>query len=287
MTEHDRFMAAEEAGRVASEKQVSGRHISTQKKTPTHHYGFLTEQMSTKKGLRQFGQKGADALMKELQQLIDQRVMHPHDATTLSRNEKRSALKYLMFLKEKPCGKVKGRGCADGRKQRLYKSKEETSLPTVRVESLFLSSMIDAKEDCKVITCDIPGQANIDEQLFLKFDGDLVELLIQVDLMYQSYVTYEGKQPMLYMELDKALYGTLQAALLFWQKLSAFLIDKHGFEQNEYDWCVINKMIEGKQCTIAWYVDDIKMSHAKQGVLENLLTSLNEEFGKEAPLTVT
>ena len=265
-TEHDQFMAAEEAGRVASDLQVSGRLVSTRIKTPAHHYGFLTEQMSTKKGLRQFGQKGTDALMKELQQLNDRRVMHPCDATTLSRSEKYSALKYLMSLKEKRCGKVKGQGCADGRKQRLYKSKEETSSPTIWVESLFLSSMIDTKEDRKVITCDIPGafmQANIDEQLFLKFNGDLVELLIQVDPTYQPYVTYKGKQPVLYTELDKALYGTLQAALLFWQKLSTFLIDKHGFEQNEYDWCVINKMIEGKQCTIAWYVDDIKMLHAQ------------------------
>ena len=283
-------MAAEEAGRVVSDLQVSGRRVSTRKKTPACHYGFLMEQMSAKKGLRQFGQKGADALMKELQQLIDRRVMHPRDATTLSRSEKYSTLKYLMFRKEKRCGKVKGRGCADGRKQQLYKSKEETSSPTVRVESLFLSSMIDAKEDRKVITCDIPGafmQATIDEQLFLKFDGDLVELLIQVDPTYQPYIMYEGKQPVLYAELDKALYGTLQAALLFWQKLSAFLIDKHGFERNEYDWCVINKMIEWKQCTIAWYVNDIKMLHAQQEVLEGLLTSLNGEFGKEAPLTVT
>ena len=69
--------------------------------------------MSAKKGLRQFRQKGADALMKELQQLIDQRVMHQRDATTLSRSEKYSDLKYLMFLKEKQCSKVKGRGCAN------------------------------------------------------------------------------------------------------------------------------------------------------------------------------
>ena len=283
-------MAAEEAGRAASDLQVSGRRVSTRIKTPARHCGFLMEQMSAKKGLRRFSQKGADALMKELQQHIDWRVMHPRNATALSQSEKYSALKDLMFLKEKRCGKVKGRGYANGRKQRLYKSKEETSSPTVRVESLFLSSMIDAKEDCKVITCDIPGafmQANIDEQLFLKFDRDLVELLIQVDPTYQPYITYKGKQPVLYMELDKALYGTLQAALLFWQKLSAFLIEKHGLEWNEYDWCIVNKMIEGKQCTIAWYVNDIKMSHAQQEVLEGLLTSLNEEFGKEAPLTVT
>ena len=46
-------------------------------------------------------------------------------------------------------------------------------------------------------------------------------------------------------------------------------------------------MIKGKQCTIAWYINDIKLSHTQQEVLEGLLTSLNEEFGKEAPLTVT
>ena len=80
-------------------------------------YNFLTAQMSAKIGLRQFGQKGANALMKELQQLIDQRVMRPRDANTLSRGKKKNALKYLMFLKEKRCGKVKGWGCADGRKQ--------------------------------------------------------------------------------------------------------------------------------------------------------------------------
>ena len=80
-------------------------------------YNFLTVQMSAERGLHQFGQKGVDALIKELQQLIDQWVMHPCDANILSRGEKKSSLKYLMFLKEKQCRKEKGRGSADGRKQ--------------------------------------------------------------------------------------------------------------------------------------------------------------------------
>ena len=150
--------------------------------------------------------------------------------------------------------------------------------------------MIDAKENRKVMTCDIPGafmQADIDEQLFLKFDGDLVELLIQVEPTYQPYITNKGRPPVLYTELDKALYGMLQAALLFWQKLSIFLTEKHGFMRNEYDWCVVNKMVSGKQCTVTWYVDDIKMSHENQQVLKDLLTLLNNKFGKEAPLTIT
>ena len=80
--------------------------------------------------------------------------------------------------------------------------------------------------------CNIPVvfmQADIDEQLFFKFDGDLVQLLIQVEPTYQPYITYKGRQPILYTELDRALYGMLQAALLFWQKLSTFLTEKHGF----------------------------------------------------------
>ena len=140
------------------------------------------------------------------------------------------------------------------------------------------------------MTCDIPGdfmQANIDEQLFLKFNGDLVELLIQVEPTYQPYITYKVRQPVLYTELDKDLYGMLQAALLFWQKLSIYLTEKHGFMQNEYDWCIVNKMVSGKQCTVTWYVNNMKMSHETQQVLEDLLMLLNNELGKEAPLTVT
>ena len=75
--------------------------------------------------------------------------------------------------------------------------------------------------------------------------------------------------------------------LLFWQKLSTFLTEKHGFARNEYDWCVINKIVSRKQCTVAWYVDNIKMSHETQQVLEDLLALFNNKFGKEAPLTIT
>ena len=34
-----------------------------------------------------------------------------------------------------------------------------------------------------------------------------------------------------------------------------------GFVSNPYDPCVINKIIDGKQMTIGWHVDDLKVSH--------------------------
>ena len=62
-----------------------------------------------------------------------------------------------MFLKAKRDGTIKGRGCADGRKQKLWFSKGETSAPTVMMESVFLTSVINAKEKREVATVDIPG----------------------------------------------------------------------------------------------------------------------------------
>jgi hypothetical protein len=34
----------------------------------------------------------------------------------------------------------------------------------------------------------------------------------------------------------------------------------YGFELNKYDKCVANKIINGIQSTIAWHVEDLKIS---------------------------
>jgi len=43
-------------------------------------------------------------------------------------------------------GEIKGRGCADGRKQWENMSKEENSAQTVSIEAVMLSCVIDAME---------------------------------------------------------------------------------------------------------------------------------------------
>eukprot|EP00980_Cylindrotheca_fusiformis_P030482 scaffold24891_cov259-Cylindrotheca_fusiformis.AAC.1 len=73
---------------------------------------------------------------------------------------------------------------------------------------------------------DIPGafmHADIDETIHVKLVGDIAELLLRVDPSYRKFVTYEKGKMVIYTELDKALYGTLQAALLFWENLVEFL----------------------------------------------------------------
>jgi hypothetical protein len=239
--------------------------------------------IQSQEGPTKYGKAAADAVTKEMKQLHDRKTIRPVHSKDLTISQKRRALAYLMFIKEKRCGTViKGRGCADGRKQRLYKTKEETSFPTVRTESLLRSCVIDGKERRHVMTTDVPGafmQVDVDEVVHVRLVGALVELLAKVDpKLYTTYLRSERGQPVMYVQLQKALYGTVTAAMLFW---------KEGFVANPYDCCVMNKTVKGKQCTVLWHVDDLKISHVEGGVNEELLAKLNEWYGKETPLTVT
>ena len=92
-------------------------------------YLFVTEEMNWKKGLKVLGERGETAIVKELQQIHDMEDFQLKHWHKLTKEERAKALKYLMYLKEKRDGTAKGRGCADGRPQRLYMPKVETSSP--------------------------------------------------------------------------------------------------------------------------------------------------------------
>ena len=121
-------------------------------------FNFFTDQMSAKAGLKEFGEKEAASIMQELEQLLYQKVIVRRKASDLTLSQRKAALQYLMFLKEKRCGKIKAQGCADGRKQRLYKTKAETSSPTMNVEALLITCLIDAMEGREVMTIQLPTQ---------------------------------------------------------------------------------------------------------------------------------
>jgi hypothetical protein len=100
-----------------------------------------------------------------------------------------------------------------------------------------------------------------------------------VNEKYQSFVAIESGKKVLYLQLLKALYGCVRSALL-WYELFATTLKKMGFVLNPYDPCVANKMIDGKQCTIVWYVDDNKISHVNKNVVTNIIEEIEKNFGK-------
>ena len=155
---------------------------------------------------------------------------------------------------------------------------------------MLLTAVLNALEDREVAVLDMPGafmQADIDELVHVRFMGEMVNMLLQIDSeMYKDYVMMEKGEQVMYMDLLKALYGTLHAACLFWQKLSKQLIDVWGFTPNKYDDCVVNKTINGHQMTVVWHVDDLKVSHIEVKEADKFIRQMEEVFGADAPLSV-
>jgi Reverse transcriptase (RNA-dependent DNA polymerase) len=153
-----------------------------------------------------------------------------------------------------------------------------------------ISCTIDTKEGRDVATFDIPGafmQVDMDEVVHMRLEGTMADLVVKLSpKTYEKYITYEGNKRVLYVQLKKALYGTLCASLLFWKRLTEVL-KGWGFVVNPNNQCVANKIVNGKQCTILWHVDDLKISHHDPEVVSSIIAQLETEFGKEAPLSIT
>lgn len=255
----------------------------------------MTPQYEVEKGLQIFKEKGTEAVLKELRQLHDMNIVSPKYIHKLDEEATRSALPYLVFLKRKRCGKIKGRGCADGRAQREFISKDEASSPTISLYAIILSSLIDVIENQYVVTTNIPGaflQTDMPEDedpVYVKFTGSMVEILEQTypDLYSLCIVRTKKGKKIQYEKANKAiLYGTLKVALLFWKKLKTRLKD-WGFIENPYDACTINKFVNDKQLTIVWHVNDLKISHIDEQVGNKVLADLKKDFGGLTRLSTT
>ena len=72
----------------------------------------------------------------------------------------------------------------------------------------------------------------------------------------------------------------MESAKLWYEMLVDTLVNKLNFVINAYDSCVANCMIDGHQCTICWYVDDLKISHINPEVVKNVIKQIESVYGK-------
>ena len=105
----------------------------------------------------------------------------------------------------------------------------------------------------------------------LKLEGDMVDLMVQVDLdKYSKFVRYEHGKKVLYLRVLKALYGCIKSGLLWYNMFTNTLKGK-CFIINPYDLYVANNTINDKQCTVTWYVDDLNISHVDSTVVDKVI----------------
>jgi hypothetical protein len=155
--------------------------------------------------------------------------------------------------------------------------------PTVALESVLITATVDAYEERDMAFVDVPGaflSADVDEEVIMTIRDRLAELMVKAaPNIYRNVITLDANnQPILYVKLQKALYGCLRSALLFYEKLVGDL-KSQVFELNPYDPCVANNVIAGEQFTLTWNVDDIKMSHKYSNEVTKVIDWLKEIYG--------
>jgi hypothetical protein len=112
---------------------------------------------------------------------------------------------------------------------------------------------------------DVPSafvNTDVDEDVLMVLKGELADMMDQIaPQVYRKYMTVDRKgTPILYVKVEKALYGLMRASLLFYRKLRKEL-QAYGFTINPYDPCVVNVTTRcGHQLTIVWHVDDLMAS---------------------------
>jgi hypothetical protein len=192
-----------------------------------------------------------------------------------------------MFAREKygPDGvwqQLKTRLVAGGHRQnRAAYTVEETSSPTVALTSAYITAAIAAKEGRKVMTADVAGaylNSKTEKPVFMRLSKHLAKILVDIDA--SAYAPFVARDGSLLVELEKALYGLIEAGLL-WHKNVCEFMTSLGFVQNGKDACVFNKLTSaGVQLTVIVYVDDFFSTCVDQSSLDWFAAELTAKYGK-------
>ena len=146
-----------------------------------------------------------------------------------------------------------------------------------------LTATIDTLEGRDVAVVDIAGaylSVDMDDEVYVVFRGTLSEMMVAANPeLYRPFVSYDTGNAVLYVRLQKSLYGCIKSALLFYKKLVGDL-EAYGFRVNPDDPCVANKMIGGRQITVCWHVDNLKISWIDANEVTKMIQWLESEYGE-------
>ena len=278
IADHPDDHEATTASTVAEERRYPTRSNRTSYKDPDRVYNI-----TVKKALNAHGKKALRSIYTEIKQMPDKKVFTPQDPRKLTKCQLRKAIMSTMFLKEKFLSngdfeKLKARLVAGGHQQDKT-AYGDISSPTVATSSAFMIASLAALEKRHVVTVDIAGAyLNADmtgDEVLMKLDSTMTAILIKIRPEYKQYLTEQGT---MVVRLDKALYGCVESAKLWYDDISRTLTEL-GFVRNPVDLCVFNKGTSGDQCTICMHVDDLKITCCNANVIEQNMPRITQQLG--------
>jgi hypothetical protein len=207
------------------------------------------------------------AIKAELQQLVDLEAFHPVHADDVTEEKNCIIIPAHMLTKDKfnadgSFDKTKSRLVADGKyiDRGLF---PDRGSPTASINSIMAIIADACINKRKLYTHDVKSffiKSDIDKskgnRTIIIMPKHSAEVLMGMCPEYSKYVRDDGT---IYCELDKQLYGTLEAAKAAYEDLRKLLIS-NGFSQCVRDPCLFKKSVNGDLLKVSVFVDDLLVS---------------------------
>ena len=237
--------------------------------------------MTIRRAKKLLGKQAIVSVVKEMIQLHSMKTwtgVHVRDITT---KEAQRIISSSMFLKDKYTAegffdKLKARLVAGGHLQdkQIY---ETVTSPTVSTTSVFMIAAIAGAEGRAVATIDFPGaflhSEMPDDQppVHMRLNRFETKVLVTIDPSYKEFVQDNGTCVVV---LKRALYGCVQSAKLWYDKISGELIGM-GYKVNKQDMCVLNRKEEdGSQSTLCIHVDDMMITAKSEDQVDKIIAQI-------------
>ncbi|KAA8494424.1 Retrovirus-related Pol polyprotein from transposon TNT 1-94 [Porphyridium purpureum] len=235
--------------------------------------------------VREYGSAALKAIVSEMFQMTkhDKNVMEPVHLASLSSNQRKLIIPSHLLLKKQtwPDGtlkKIKARLVAGGNMQdkELY---PDPASPTAHTDAVLAVATIAAHEGRSVATADFPGaflhaEMPGDPPTYIRLNRFLSGVFVALVPEAAKYRNQKGE---MILSLRRALYGTILAAKLWYDKLTAML-KRMGFNPNAYDPCIWNINRRAGQMTIALHVDDVLITAASKNNIDEFLQDVSHDF---------
>ena len=147
---------------------------------------------------------------------------------------------------------------------------DNISSPTATPAAVLFICGDAAKEGKKVASMDIGAaylnayMAGTGVDVDMTIDARLTNILVELDGTFKEFVRADGT---VCVRLIKALYGTVEAARLWYDLITKVLLE-YGFVANKYERCVLNKTTPtGLVLTVVLYVDDLLVTCKSEQVI--------------------
>jgi hypothetical protein len=241
--------------------------------------------MTVRQAIDKLGTDAIKSIVAEMMSLNSIGTFEGVDVSSMSREQLRLVITSKLFLKEKYSAeglfeKLKARLVAGGHLQdrEIY---DNARSPTASTTSLFMVAAIAASEGRAVATIDFPSAFLNSEmptdgpQVLMKLNKFETMVLCSIDKKYNKFVRDDGT---CVVRLRRALYGCVESARLWYEKLTADL-ERLGFVKNKLDECVMNRIdADGKQQTLIIHVDDVMITACSEAAIDGIIAEIQGRY---------